>query len=91
MARRVTWQRRGYCYGEDPRRWETENLTPGREAEEAEALCAGCPVKQECAQDAVQPIPMPAVYRRNRLGEVECVQDSYAVMVSGVVRAGVPT
>ena len=78
-----SWQHKAKCRLKDPREYETENLPLGREAETARALCYGCPVIQQCAADAIQPIDMTAV-----LGTIESPD---IINVSGVVRAGVPT
>ncbi|MFC9514597.1 WhiB family transcriptional regulator [Nocardiaceae bacterium NPDC056970] len=77
------WRLRGKCAGADPQAYETANLTPGREEEEARELCDGCQVFTQCAADAVQPVNMAEL-----LGTFEA--DDW-VNVSGVVRAGVPT
>lgn len=79
----MSWQMKAKCRMRDPRDYETDNLTPGREQQEARALCYGCPVMQQCAAEAIQPINMTEL-----LGTEEPAD---FVSVSGVVRAGVPT
>ncbi|ASN69224.1 hypothetical protein 7S3_46 [uncultured Caudovirales phage] len=79
----IDWKTRGHCYTQDPERWDVDNLTPGRETQEAQALCHRCPVIQECAADAIKPIDMTSI-----LGTYEPPD---VIHVSGVVRAGVVT
>ena len=77
------WQVQAKCLTRDPRDYETENLPKGREVEVARALCVGCPVIQQCAADAVQPINMTQLLGTEESHDI--------VYVSGVVRAGIPT
>jgi hypothetical protein len=77
-----SWQHKAKCRLRDPRDYETANLPKGREAETARALCVGCPVIQQCAADAIQPIDMTAL-----LGTDEPAD---RVLVTGMVRAGQP-
>lgn len=79
----MNWQHKAKCRLRDPRDYETENLTPGREQQEARALCVGCPVIQQCAADAIQPIDMTALLGTDETPDM--------INVSGVVRAGIPT
>jgi hypothetical protein len=78
-----SWQHKAKCRLRDPRDYETENLPLGREAETARALCVGCPVIQQCAADAVQPINMSQLLGTEETHDI--------IYVSGVVRAGIPT
>lgn len=80
------WQMRAKCRDMDPERFYVENLTPGREQTEAAALCKGCTVIPECAEDALRGINVSKVLRgplKTILAEPDDV-----VPVSGVVRAG---
>ncbi|NKZ90485.1 hypothetical protein GS966_11125 [Rhodococcus hoagii] len=76
------WRLSGKCAGADPQAYETANLTPGHEDEEARELCAGCPVWRQCAEEAFRPIDMTDL-----LGTLE---DADVIEMTGVVRAGVP-
>lgn len=51
------WRGRAACIGHDPELWFP---SPGdsRRAEEARAICAGCPVRAECLADVLA-APMP--------------------------------
>lgn len=79
------WQHKAKCAQpeQSPEAWEVHNLPTENRNEAARQLCAGCPVLQQCAADAIKPINMTSL-----LGTFEAPDLIY---VSGVVRAGVPT
>ena len=73
------------CRHMKPEQFFVENLTPGREKLEAEALCSGCPVHAECAEDALQPMNVTRLLEAH-YDFTDDVED--LVAGSGVVRAG---
>lgn len=47
----MTWQERALCAGMDPGLWD---VVPGKGNAAALAVCADCPVSEECARQAVE-------------------------------------
>ena len=49
------WYNHAQCAGQDPQKYDTDGsqYRNVNKAEVAQALCAGCPVKSECAFDAI--------------------------------------
>ncbi len=47
-----SWRWEAKCLGDDPAKYDLDNRTSNKEAT-ARELCAGCPVKRECATDAL--------------------------------------
>lgn len=48
--RELDWQLEAKCYGSEyPEFWDADNIVF---PEQAERLCAGCPVRKQCAQFA---------------------------------------
>ena len=96
----MEWIDRGLCVGDDPTRWDVENLPEGREDEAAADLCAACPVMVACAKDALRMVDNSHAYNRvvaqwNDLNAEEPgftpreEEPSFASYQEGVVRAGV--
>lgn len=49
-----TWRNAAKCFGQDSDLFDTENLPSGAKRQPAaRRLCQGCPVMQQCAQDAI--------------------------------------
>ena len=60
------WREKAKCLGQDWREYVVENLPKGRNAPAtrailAQAKCSGCPVKAECAGDALDNIDMGVI------------------------------
>lgn len=96
----MDWIDRGLCVGQDPARWDVENLPEGREDEAAADLCADCPVMVACAKDAQRMVDNSHAYNRivaewNEIhaddpGFVRREEEPpFASYQVGVVRAGV--
>lgn len=47
-----SWRWEAKCLGDDPAKYDLDNRTSNKAAT-ARELCAGCPVKSECATDAL--------------------------------------
>lgn len=82
----MRWMLDSKCRHMRPEQFFVENLTPGREAIEAEILCAGCPVAIECLLDASEPQSVSRVIRE--VIGVDLPEPEDEVLVSGVVRGG---
>lgn len=46
------WRADAKCRGDDPRKWDTANLSVFTPQLDAHKLCEGCPVITECRLDA---------------------------------------
>lgn len=60
------WMDRALCAGRNPRLYETDGYRNNRvmksdRVERARNLCAGCPVVQECAADALEPLAVATI------------------------------
>ena len=60
------WMNRALCVGRNPELYETDGYRGNRvmkseRAERARALCYGCPVVQECAADALDPLAVSTI------------------------------
>lgn len=60
------WLDRALCNSRDPRLYETDGWKLGRvrraeREERATELCFGCPVVQECAADAIEPLAVATI------------------------------
>lgn len=54
------WTRRALCVGRDPRAYELDDYRGDKELY-ARGACAGCPVIEECAADALAPLAVGTV------------------------------
>lgn len=52
MTAVASWSARAACITADPDLFFPEPTTPAERVEEAKSICAGCPVKQDCLDDA---------------------------------------
>lgn len=77
----MRWMLESKCRHENPGKYDSDNAEP------AELSCAGCPVKTECAQQALKPINVTAFIQH--LTGVRLDEDDDWVPVSGVKMAGV--
>ncbi|MBF6063035.1 WhiB family transcriptional regulator [Nocardia terpenica] len=78
----MSWRMLAKCAGDDPARYEVENLPPGREHETANALCQGCPVRTQCLREALTPINVSRTLGLHDRRDV--------IQQTGVVRGGIP-
>lgn len=90
------WQKNGLCAGRTDE-YLTENLPPGDKDAAADALCAGCPVFEQCIDLALKPIYLPTTTKRvaatNEDGDPVMIQTvvepGYVARIEGIVMAGI--
>ncbi|RJO79333.1 WhiB family transcriptional regulator [Nocardia panacis] len=79
------WRDRAACAGQDPRRWDVENLPADDPDGAAARLCANCRVQVQCARDALVPVDITRIVGTGHLEAPDLVE------LSGTVRAGIIT
>ncbi len=77
------WRSKAKCVGDDPRKWDVENLPFFGKEKAAEVLCAGCPVLQKCRVDAER-----VMWAEDFLPTSSWDEVSRPVRTSSVVRGG---
>ena len=77
----MRWMLESKCRHQPPTKYDSEDSSP------AEIVCAGCPVKPECAQQALKPINITDFIEH--LTGVRLDEEDDVVPVSGVKMAGV--
>ena len=80
VVQRQEWVVHGKCVGDDPTRYEVENLNPFDRDRDAKRLCAGCPVAGQCLADARKSFSMSVF--------TGVYEPDARLRTSGVVRGG---
>lgn len=75
-----SWRDEAKCAGKDPRDYYVENLNPSVKTMQAKQLCKGCPVIQECSDDAKGTFSLSNVLGLHEVGA--------SLATTGVVRGG---